>query len=99
MPTTAFQKALDKCAAAYDREITKLINDAHAKHVVPYCDKKGYAFTAGMGGFSFDDGKGRYLDRDELPKRLRAVVSAELLYQANDAGSLMPDYRPENYPK
>lgn len=99
MAKTAFQKALDQRAAVYDKDVALLINAAHAKHVVPYCDKKGYTFLSGMGGFSFHDSKGRYVDEDKLPKRLLVVLNADLLYGNNDAGALMPNYRPKNYGK
>ena len=93
---THFQKTLDKAANKYDSEVTRLTHAAWLYYVIPFCDKKGWRFTAGMGGFSFNDKDGRYVEHDRLPKRLLAVLEGELLGR-NNAGALMDDYTPTNY--
>lgn len=103
------EKAIDRIALQAEKELAKLIAEARAKYVVPFCDKHGCRFSAGMGSWSFHGGDlphGGYWDEgylsgsaaERIPKRLYAVLSAEYpLNRNNDCGSLMESYTPANY--
>lgn len=93
------ERQLDRLARQFEREADKLIAEARQKYVIPFCDRTGLRFTAGMGSWSFDNGHGDYKNLpEELPKRLGDVLSAEYpLNRCNDVGSLMESYTPKNY--
>jgi len=100
----SLQKELDKLNAQYDKAATKLLSEARAKYVIPFCDKHSLKFVAGMGTWCFwkngDLWKGEQIwgdDKEDMPKRLLAVLDAEMHNCPNSAGSLMEDYTSPTY--
>lgn len=97
--------AIDRIAIAAEKALDKVIAEARAKYVIPFCDKHGCKFSAGMGSWSFHGGKIGYgdgylgrQDETQLPKRLYTVLTMEYpLNRMNDCGSLMQDYKPLNF--
>lgn len=94
-------KALDKAIERIERQavvsVEALADRYRTSHVIPYCDRHGLRFTAGMGEWSFDDGNGNYCDSSDLPKRLSDVLTTSVLNGRQGLGSLMLDYVPPNY--
>jgi hypothetical protein len=87
-----------------ERALDELCEQLRAEFVVPYCDRRGYRFTAGLGSWSFDRPNGPPERRqiggwnDELlPKTLREVLRMDYFTDNNDLGSMMEDYTPPNW--
>lgn len=105
MTPNEMSKAIDRVAKAADIELDKIIEAARQKYVIPFCDKHGCEFSAGMGSWSFHGGRigygDGYLGRNDekaIGKRLYAVLAMEYpLNRMNDCGSLMRDYTPANF--
>lgn len=74
-------------------------------HVIPYCDKMAYDFSAGMGSWSFHKltGDPGYLpsvvDEDTLPKRLREMLENPTLNRSLDFGAIMEPYETKSQPR
>lgn len=101
MTPSELSKALNVAARECERKCDVAIEYARKKYVIPFCEKHGCKFIAGMGSWSFHGGSigqmGGWCD-DRLPKRLLAVLRNEHpLNHNNDCGSLMADYVPTNY--
>ena len=98
----ALQKRLDALADVYEAECDKIIAEAREKYIIPFCNKTGYKFIAGMGGWNFY-GNGETLGEWEaitgkIPKRVyQAPTMAAYNLNYNSVGSLMQDYTPPNY--
>ena len=97
----ALQKAIEREQARYEKAVDALIDAARTKYVIPYCERTGRKFVAGMGGWSFhaDDGRTNISgwNADTLPKRLREVLETDYGMHRNDCGSMMQDYTPTTY--
>lgn len=101
----ALEKAFERAATECDNACTLALLQAHAKYLVPFCNKKNLRFTAGMGCFIFTDEKGEEFgeniwstDHSGIPKRLLGVLLAEWpLNRGQTAGSMMPSYTPPNF--
>jgi hypothetical protein len=93
--------ALKKGADTFDTLIDQLAAQVRAEHVIPFCDRKGWEFSAGMGSWSFHDKRGRvYSDWDNsvgIPKRLRDMLRQDTFLHNNSLGSLMESYRPKGF--
>jgi hypothetical protein len=59
--TTATEKALDKLFRGYCDQVEALAMQVREQYVIPFCDKHGLRFVAGMGSWCFWDSKGTYL--------------------------------------
>ena len=94
------ERKFDQLARALEREADKAMAEARTKYVIPFCDRTGMRFIAGMGSWSFDkpgcESIGSW-NSEDLPKRLRDVLTVEYPIGRCDAGSLMADYTPKNY--
>lgn len=84
-----------------EKQVHALAEEIRARYVVPFCDRTGMNFSAGMGSWSFHDQKGRsigttYADwgLKPLPKRLRAALEIDAPGFNQDIGSLIPSYFP-----
>ncbi len=87
-------KALDNLASGYWSKVDDIAAAARAKYVIPFCDRKGWKFTAGMG---FRNTEGVYIGwAVVLPARLYTALTAEVL-SGQELGSLMADYTPTSY--
>lgn len=98
MPT-AFQREALRAEAAYTARIGALAVAVRTKYVVPFCDRHGCVFKAGMGGWQFQwpDGR-RATDGDgsafRLPSRLASALKIKVFYGANSLGTIIEDYAP-----
>lgn len=99
-----YKLALNELQKQTDRALDALCDAIRAEYVVPYCDRHGYRFTAGMGSWSFTRSNGpEYRQHigswnDELlPKALRTVLQLDHFTSNNDLGSMMQDYTPPNW--
>jgi hypothetical protein len=70
---TAYDNGLARAWDTYDKEADRLAESAYTYHVVPYCEKHGYTFCAGMGdwvfskdGHTVDLDTGRWLNSKTL---------------------------------
>lgn len=77
------EREIDKLDRAYWDGVDALCDRVRADHVVPFCRRKGWDFAAGMGSWAFyrpvsSYAHDRVVDHDELPKRLRAMLDAEV---------------------
>lgn len=97
-------KAIDKIEHRAAAEVDKVIEQARLDLIIPYCNRYGMRFTAGMGSWSFDK-KGQYLgdwlDRADFPRMSNALwefLRAPYPFnRMNDLGSMTPDYTPLNW--
>jgi hypothetical protein len=92
------QRQLAAILAAAERAEEKVIAEARAKYVVPFCDRTGYSLSAGMGSWSFHKGDrtiSSFDAEDQLPARVYAVMTAATINRSQDAGSLMACYTPK----
>jgi hypothetical protein len=103
----------------YLKQVERIMEEANARQdaviaevrrtlLIPFCDRKGWRFTAGMGSWSFDfskpvnfaDSLGGW-DQEEckrlIPKQLLEFLQTDATTCNNDLGSLMEDYTPSNY--
>jgi hypothetical protein len=91
-------RELQRISDAADAAEALVIAAIRSKYVIPFCNRKGWRFTAGMGSWSFDDGKGNYrFERDEIPARIYAMLWENSVTSRNGIGALMADYTPANY--
>lgn len=94
---TAIQNELDRHEKIYSNTIYKIAAEARKKYIIPFCDKTGYCFYAGMGNWLFCDGVESLDCWDKrIPKRVLGALESGILYRQNDLGSLMEDYDPKN---
>lgn len=97
----ALEKAIEREQKRYQNTVDKLIDAARTKYVIPYCERTGRKFVAGMGGWSFHPSDHRETisgwNADKLPKRLREVLETDYGMFRNDCGSMMQDYKPTTY--
>lgn len=99
----ALQKAIEREQARYEKAVDALIDAARTKYVIPYCERTGREFVAGMGGWGFHGANDSANDTisgwnsDRLPKRLREVLETDYGMHQNDCGSMMEDYKPTTY--
>lgn len=100
-----YLKILEQIQADAIRKQDNLIAAVRAELLVPYCNRAGLRFTAGMGSWSFDK-PNRYGSTDwfsynepppRIPKTLLAFLRQHAIDCNNDLGSLMQDYTPPNY--
>ncbi len=108
MTPAQLTQALDRLQASIRAQEDTIIAQVRAKYVIPYCDRYGLRFTAGMGSWSFDNGKtgyyeihiGGWSNPHELPKRIWDCLNRSLPSNpGQDLGSVMEDYTPKNYRK
>lgn len=101
-------RALDALRAQTEKSEERLIAEARAALLIPFCDRTGFRFTAGMGTWSFDkkDKRGHSVDiagwdtpsLKRLPAGLLAFLQSDsVCYRNNDLGSLMEDYTPKGW--
>lgn len=91
-------RELQRITDIADAAEQKVIDAIRTKYVIPFCDRKGWKFYAGMGTWSFYDSKGdSFYAQDQLPARLYAMLSENSVTSQNDIGSLMAYYTPANY--
>lgn len=93
------QRQIDKALDNFWTIAEQALDGARAKYIIPYCNRKQWQFSAGMGSWCFYDSKGRYIDRDDaarvLPKRVYAALTAIVINL--EAGCHMRSYTPDNY--
>lgn len=100
-----YLSTLEAIAERVDREQDALIAAVRNDLLVPFCNRTGMRFTAGMGSWSFDKldryGFRQYLHFGDpipgIPKTLSDFLHKDALLSRNDLGSLMQDYTPPNY--
>lgn len=95
--------------AESNRQQEELIATARQKLLIPYCNRTGQRFSAGMGTWVFfrklpngqEQQVGGFDDHSaaakRIPKTLRSFLEAESGLCRNDLGALMEDYTPPNY--
>jgi hypothetical protein len=96
------QALLNTAADQYSTRLNEIGEQVRRELIIPFCDRTGYQFSAGMGSWSFHkDGK-MLSDWDDsnvgngvkgLPKKIYDALHAETLFN-NDLGSLIEDYKP-----
>lgn len=104
---TKFLQAIDRIRADADKRTEAVIASARLALLVPYCERTGMRFTAGMGTWSFDywDRYGTHQfisDWDELktkriPRGLYNFLCELDVTSRNDLGAVMEDYTPSTY--
>lgn len=94
-------KKLREARLTLEQAEGSICEQARQQHVIPFCDKTGFRFLAGMGGWSFqkadrriDSGAESNAGLWRLPKGLRSALDAELS-NGQCAGSIMRDYTPK----
>ena len=99
-----YERALDRARRDADIWQDRVAVQARKDLVIPFCEKHGYKFVAGMGSWSFHREHGSEQrkqigswNEDLLPKRLREVLQLDAIDCNNSLGSLMPDYTPKNW--
>lgn len=99
MTTCALQRELDKIRRHAEILEYRAIRAARLQYVVPLCERRNWHFSAGMGSWCFWSERGDHFgyDDDRIPKRVQAVLKAEVLNSSQDAGSLMQDYMPKGF--
>lgn len=96
-----FQKAIEAAHAQCEKACDAAIADVRTRLVIPYCDRHGCRFIAGMGGWNFVWPDGRRATHEEwsdvrLPKRMCDALCTDYpLSRSNDCGSMMADYTPK----
>lgn len=92
---------LSKAWTEYEKKVDALAERMFKEVVRPICVKRGWKFLPGNGGWWIGSPDQRHsLDSDSLPdddewQAVCAVLETEIPgMQANDLGSLMPDYNP-----
>lgn len=103
---TALERALARAEREHSRAEAAAIEAARQKYIIPFCERRGWSFVAGMGTYGFRTADDEHAagsaiwdsDIDSLPKRVRAALSTETL-TGQDAGSLMRDYTPRRLRK
>lgn len=97
-----YTKALDAIAEQAGKQADALITQVRRELLIPYCDRTGLRFTAGMGSWSFDKKGITYGSWDadfpppRVPKRLYEFLQSGYPTNPhyNDCGSMMLDYTP-----
>ena len=91
------QRITESFSATLDSEIARIQRET----IIPFCDKHGYRFIAGMGTWNFTHKTRESIggwNSDELPARILSTLRIEYpLNRGQDIGSMMPDYTPPNF--
>lgn len=98
-------KALDAISDEAQKKADALIAHVRETLLIPYCNRTGLRFTAGMGSWSFDKKGVTYGDWDEdfpppkISKTLYDFLKSGYPTNSNynDCGSMMLDYAPPNW--
>lgn len=94
------EKALERAAAAYWAEVDRIAAALRARYVVPYCDRTGAKFSAGMGSYGFHGKNGEQMggswdiDVNEgrtPPARVYNACEVRDHIKGQSLGSLMED--------
>lgn len=91
MTPSQARRALVRAENKYAREVERVATALRAKYVVPYCNKTGRRFCAGMGSWSLGDA-GSW-DARGLPIRVGEALDVRDI-RGQDLGSQMGDYKP-----
>ena len=59
--------------------------------IKPYCIRKGYKFSAGMGAWCIYDRDGNQINKGGLPESILNVLDCEVGGMDQNLGSLMPE--------
>lgn len=89
---------LKKAEHAYWLAVYAAADDIRTRIVIPYCERTGMRFKAGMGSWSFDHPTKGYQFNEDAPKYVREPLGDELLSR-QDIGSVILDYTPKGYTK
>jgi hypothetical protein len=77
-----------------------LCNMIRTDVLVPFCERKGWRFSAGMGSWSVIRPTGDYIDNESLPKVLRYMLCApSLANPVQQLGSMIEGYTPTTWKK
>ena len=60
----SLQLELDAATAAHEKSVFDAVEKARQKHLIPFCDKTGYRFISGMGGYVFEFQDKRILEHE-----------------------------------
>jgi hypothetical protein len=98
--------AVEAARVAYWDAIDAAATQARTLHVIPFCNRHGWKFIAGMGTWSFRDSAGEHhgtweIDNEAAGRsfygvRLWDALTAETI-GGQDLGSLIEDYTPPGY--
>lgn len=103
---TAMARTMDAIAARAERDADRAIAAYRLSHIKPWCDKHGFKFLAGMGGWCFyhpTDSDKNIGDHDwqesKLPRLIGESMEAEYPTNPhiNSVGSVMEDYTPPGW--
>lgn len=102
-------KSLEQAQKAYWDQVGAIADRVRTELVIPFCDRKGWRFVAGMGTWNFVKPKAKGHEgvsiwdeptdaegRRRFGVRLWNALQADVI-SGQSLGSLIPDYTPPGY--